>query len=580
MIADKVADFIRDPDDPTFHPVRDVLERSVSSQLWKISFSALVYGGLVLMCLGGVVWGLDFALDGVFPIHWSSDEPVLEFPVDLLFYNFLMPMAVKFFKPSVGLNKVYGWWFRKCARQLRLSSFLFNDTRPDEQGRHVRRTWTDALRGVQGDIRHPVIGEDRRALWDDRGTQAIFLRDGKYVQAPGSDQVRIPKGTTTFVEVDDDNHRPDGVQDGDEDPHGRKMNLFMKVYIPPSFGSRIAAFICLIWLFAAVTGVGVTIIPLLLGRWIFSQLTPNHLRTNDIYAFSMGIYILGGAAWALVNYRRLIKYIHDTIAPHTTNLTTAAQKARDVALRALALLYVYSAIGILLPCLFSLILECYLIIPLQTYLIENASSLNDGIHSTASIASSTKLPYPVIHLIQDWTLGVLYIKTFARLILWTEPSRPALALRAIVARGWLNPDIRLATRALILPATLIMAIILALPLPLGWAANQTLLHSAFATAADKGSLNVTISRMATISQANIYRYSYPAVLALVTAAALLWLLRKLLHGWRRKIRDEVYLIGERLHNFGEGAKAGAISRVRVGKMAVGRAAPAAAGGEQ
>ncbi|KAH0356764.1 hypothetical protein KCU81_g434, partial [Aureobasidium melanogenum] len=38
--------FIRDPDDPTFHPVRDVLERSVTTQLRKIAFSGLVYGGL------------------------------------------------------------------------------------------------------------------------------------------------------------------------------------------------------------------------------------------------------------------------------------------------------------------------------------------------------------------------------------------------------------------------------------------------------------------------------------------------------------------------------------------------------
>ncbi|KAA8572221.1 hypothetical protein EYC84_002127 [Monilinia fructicola] len=80
-----VLHFIRDPDDPTFHPVRDVLERNVTTQLRKILFSALVYGALVVVCLGGVVWGLSFALKGVLPIHWSSNEPVLEFPVDLLF---------------------------------------------------------------------------------------------------------------------------------------------------------------------------------------------------------------------------------------------------------------------------------------------------------------------------------------------------------------------------------------------------------------------------------------------------------------------------------------------------------------
>ena len=51
--------FIRDPEDPTFHVVRDVLERSVSTQLQKIAFSALVYGAQVIICLGGVVWGVS-----------------------------------------------------------------------------------------------------------------------------------------------------------------------------------------------------------------------------------------------------------------------------------------------------------------------------------------------------------------------------------------------------------------------------------------------------------------------------------------------------------------------------------------
>ncbi|KLU90380.1 RING finger membrane protein [Magnaporthiopsis poae ATCC 64411] len=126
--------FIRDPDDPEFHPVRDVLERNVTTQLRKILFSAFVYGALVMVCLGGVVWGLWASLPGVLPVHYSSNEPVLEFPLDLLFYNFLMPLAVKFFRPSDGLHAMYTWWFRCCARALRVTWFLFGERRIDEEG--------------------------------------------------------------------------------------------------------------------------------------------------------------------------------------------------------------------------------------------------------------------------------------------------------------------------------------------------------------------------------------------------------------------------------------------------------------
>ena len=525
-----LTDFIRDPDDPTFHPVRDVLERSVSTQLWKISFSALVYGGLVIVCLGGVVWGIAYAFDDVLPIHWLSNEPVLEFPVDLLFYNFLMPLAVRFFKPSKGLNKMYNWWFRKCARTLRLTNFLFGEQKEDEEGRYVGRTWGDILHAKQGDTQNPVTGKDEQALAQDREAQAYFLRDGRYVRAPASDQVRIPKGAHTFLEVDEENNRLDNQPDQDEGLHGRKNEMFAKVYIPPLFRLRISAFIFLIWLFAAATGVSITIVPLVFGRFVFATLTSNQLRMNDIYAFSIGVYILGGALYGLLYYRQITTYIRDTVTPHTPTITNFLRKSATLTVRLLGLFYTYAAFGILLPALLSLLMEFFLIIPLHTYFRTSFTNLN-------TISSERH----IIHLIQDWTLGVLYLKMAARVILYNTPSRPASALRGIVRNGWLNPDVRLATRGFILPAVLAITIALAAPLALGWLANTTVLNGY--SADDE------------IFRACVYRYSYPGVLAMAFAAVFAILLNRAFVGWRRKIRDEVYLIGERLHNFGESKRA-------------------------
>ena len=524
-----LTDFIRDPDDPTFHPVRDVLERSVSTQLWKISFSALVYGGLVIVCLGGVVWGMAYSIEGLFPIHWSSNEPVLEFPVDLLFYNFLMPLAVKFFKPSKGLNRIYDWWFRKCARALRLTNFLFNEKKKDEEGRHVRRTWAHFFKREQGDPSNPVIGEDQLRLADDRNSPVYFLRDGIYVRAPASDQVRIPKGAHTFLEVDENNNRLDDRPDSHEGPHGLKNDMFTVVYIPPLFRLRISVFIFLIWLFAAATGICITIVPLIYGRFIFGLLTPNHLRMNDIYAFSLGMYILGGTLWCALNRHRILKYIRRSITPHHTTITSFLHNTLSLSVRLLGLTYTYAAFAILIPALFSLLMEFYLIIPVHTYFSTSFTSLNN-IHSERHI----------IHLIQDWTLGVLYLKMAARFILWNSPSRPSSAMRGIVRNGWLNPDVRLATRGFIFPACLVMLSALVAPLALGWLANATFLH-AYSTNNE-------------IFKACVYRYSYPGVLALACAAGFAFLLGKAFSGWRRRVRDDVYLIGERLHNFGEGRK--------------------------
>jgi E3 ubiquitin-protein ligase MARCH6 len=507
-------DFIRDPDDATFHPVRDVLERSVSTQLRKIAFSALVYGALVIVCLGGVVWGLYYTFDGILPIHWSSNEPVLEFPVDLLFYNFLMPVVVKFFKPSEGLHTMYSWWFRVCGRVLRLTWFLFGERQVDEEGHHVRRTWWDVLLGKKGDVHRPVIADDRKTLTDDRNVDAYFLRDGKYVRAPASDQVRIPKGGKVFLEVNEFNERIDGQPDREDGLHGRGTELFTKVYVPPWFRVRISLFILFIWIFAAVTGVSLTIIPLVFGRMIFSSIIPNHLRMNDVYAFSIGIYILGGLAYGAIWFENAISSFKRTAISDTQSPNQLLHRTIKVSTRIARLIYTYTAFAFLLPSLCAILTEFYIIIPIHTYFAADEQH--------------------VIHFIQDWTLGVLYVKMAGRLILWYSQSRPAEALRAIVRRGWLDPDARIATRCFILPATVIMVGALVVPVPLGYVVNKLWFREA-----------------SEATQSQVYRYSYPTVLVAIMVICLAYLMGLMLKGWRQKIRDEVYLIGERLHNFGE-----------------------------
>ena len=443
-----------------------------------------------------------------------------------------MPLAVKFFKPSKGLNKMYSWWFRKCARALRLTNFLFGEKKDDEERSRSRRSWVSYVNGLQDNTQKPVQGqtvqdgENSQLMAQDQEKEISFVRDGRYVRAPASDQVRIPKGAHTFLEVSEENQRLDGEPDSDDGLHGRKNEMFTKVYIPPFFRLRISVFIFLIWLFAATTGVSATIVPLILGRFIFAKLAPPHLHMNDIYAFSIGLYVLSGCFYSILRRRDILKYIRETVTPHTPTITSYLRRSMSLFVRLLGLIYTYAAFGVLIPALFSLLIEFYLIVPLHTYF-------------SATFTALDRMPPErhIINLIQDWTLGVLYLKMSARLILYNSPSRPAAALRGIVREGWSNPDVRLATRGFILPATFVMGLALIAPLALGWLANSTIFNSQ--------------SGNDEAFRACVYRYSYPGVLALGCAAGFIVLLGKAFTEWRKRVRDEVYLIGERLHNFGE-----------------------------
>lgn len=463
--------FIRDPDDPTFHPVRDVLERSVTTQLRKIAFSALVYGALVVICLGGVVWTLSRVTSDVLPIHWTTEAPSLEFPLDLLFYNFLTPVIIKFYKPSEGLHTLYTWWFKTCAGYLRLSSFLFGDK--------------DA---------------------------AQELADGKYVRAPSSDQARIPKGQAVFVEVDwPENVRKDGITEGGVH---NNPDLVTVVYIPSWFRVRVFCFVVTIWAFMGISGVSVTILPLLFGRFLFSLFLPPTVEMNDIHAFSLGIYTLGSLMYSLYHAYKFVRSLQQPMPDAVSTFRTITATTSRVGGRVLRFSYVWASLIFAIPFLFAVLIELYFLMPLHAYL-------------------GPKEPH-VVHLIQDWTLGFLYARLAARLVFANRNSRPARAFTAVVRNGYLHPNARIATRCFLLPVLAIFLVAIAIPASLSFITNRTLYYGA--------------------SQATkklVWRYSFPAVgLSIVVIWASNVLVRLLVR-WRLVVRDEVYLIGERLHNFGE-----------------------------
>ncbi|KAL5003401.1 hypothetical protein BDV10DRAFT_154932 [Aspergillus recurvatus] len=496
--------FIRDPDDPTFHPVRDVLERNITTQLRKIAFSALVYGALVIICLGGVVWGIFYGFDGVLPAHWSSKDPVLEFPIDLLFYNVGIPLVLKALKPSDGLHSLYRWWFRKCARFLRLSDFFFGERHPDEEG-------VGSLTGNRAGSEPSATGKDEKSGSANKADMQP-KRDGKFVRAPASDQVRIPKGSPVFLEVTEANERVDGKPDNDQGLHGRLNNQFTKVYIPPFFRTRIAAFIFFIWMFAAATGVGTTIVPLVIGRRIMSFYVPDR-PVNDVYALSVGMGVACFVACLLLSCRTGFRLVTGRLGPYLRSPGEATRAATNILISGFSILYVLASFLIFLPSIFALAIELYLLVPVHTYLGHEKDL--------------------VVHFVQDWALGVLYVQMAVKLALWHTRSRPAAVLRGIFRDGWLKPNIKLATRALLLPMTLLALVAVILPLSFGFVSNLILFSSHPQL------------------QPRVYRYAYPVTLAMGLLAWLAYLACRQVEVWKVSIRDEFFLIGERLHNFRE-----------------------------
>ena len=536
--------FIRDPDDPTFHPVRDVLERSVLTQLGKIAYSAFIYGGLVIMCLGGVVW-LVSCIEGVLPVQWTTIEPRLSIPIDVAFYNFLLPVIVRKADISRRISLMYEWWFRGCAAGLRLTHFLFGEEVDEEKKSRLRRTWMEwANDSDSGD-------ENRESRKIDP-----FVFDGGYVRVPANDSVRIPKGQNVFLDVNDKNERVDGKDDPDKGYHGRFDERFSKVYIPPHFRARMVTFIILLWGFTAFAGVIFTVGPLLLGRATIKVLSKSRLPPNDLYALTVGLHICAGTAFISNHSDSMKSWMRNATHHPSRSTIQAIRTAWPKVAYIFGLLYLAIMVGIVLPILLSVVAELYTSIPIWTLLMEVGKGRSfNGVSTDTSttLIASPELMEPKFLLTQAWTIGLVWLRIMIRVLLRypSRRTRASRAIRAIVRHGWWHPDVRLATRALILPILVSFMALLIIPLFIGSGLIASLDVPAMST--DQG----RHSRMI------IFRTTYPLVLMIAVMSYVVVLLRRQLEVWSSTIKDEVYLVGERLHNLHERKRTG--TRDRKGK---------------
>lgn len=63
--------FIRDPNDPQFNPIKDLVKRPVFANLKRIGASAVIYGFVIEFGVGGLVAVINAIFDGILPLKWN-----------------------------------------------------------------------------------------------------------------------------------------------------------------------------------------------------------------------------------------------------------------------------------------------------------------------------------------------------------------------------------------------------------------------------------------------------------------------------------------------------------------------------
>ncbi|CAE6382190.1 unnamed protein product [Rhizoctonia solani] len=384
--------FIKDPQDASFSPIRDILDKRVLTQLRKLAVSAVMYTVVIVVAVGSVVYTIRYVpiFSGILPLRGNMREPLSEIPVDLLFLHLVMPPTVK--RLTIG-----GWmkarlevWWKFVARQLRLSSFMFNQLHADELQRESR-----GLRPMNGPAETWTIPSDEhlygRWLRVPKSDNIAFLRDQPVlIEVNRAGQAVRPRGEEVMAEQDEETRRAGRTPEQD----------YIIVHAPPYFGARCLLLVVLLWITAASITVTGTVGPILIGRWLLSTIA-HKSHVHDGYSLVVGWYVL----WGLWRVHR------SQVRSWISALAWVAN-----------VLCIGIGMGVIIPILVAVTLQMYVVLPLRLWW--NPETV------------------PVLRIAEDWALGLVLMK-----IGWQTwrlraraPAQPPAAEVARAEDGGDEPD--------------------------------------------------------------------------------------------------------------------------------------------
>ncbi|KAF9428416.1 E3 ubiquitin-protein ligase march7 [Podila epigama] len=390
--------FLRDPNDPDYHPVREVLERPFWVQLRRMGIEVLMFISLIIV--GMVVPALVLRpIIYITASNWSI---------------------------SSTARKLLERWWHVLSRWMRLSSFMFarNGERfLDEEGHVEYRTWGSWLRRE----RPPILGVETTAEETvgsgeelDIDAPVIFVRDGGFYRVPSSARIRHNKNWHIFVPVDESGLALDPNDDmpcesdqfsalpgnATPSPVDPRENTIV-VYGPPHFQLRLVVFVLLFWVSVTHFAWLAIIVPHYVGRNALALVFDLHI---DSLALHVGL-VLFYAVWWISD--RVVTNAH---LYSRENLQSIDVKAQMNALfagakKAASALAFGVNFGVILPVQVGLIFELYIVRPPRVYIFQGADHVNFGPILGLGIEAFDNLMFiPPL----EWNLREVLIPGYAR----------------------------------------------------------------------------------------------------------------------------------------------------------------------
>jgi E3 ubiquitin-protein ligase MARCH6 len=481
--------FLRNPDDPEFHPFRELVEKPLWRHARRICLSVMIYAPLIVTMVYIPSQFCMILMPNVFPLR------ILDIPSSLVYLPFGNALIVPVFslvhraKPGVVTRRLLRTWITHVGGALDIADLV---ARADDPNTNLDGGVADVGIAANGDR-----GDNARAGEDD--LFAPFnddeLGEDRQVNDVVPADVDGNLGAVELRELRKDYE----AEDNSLVPNG-EANLVDACPVVRNVRVRGALMIFLAWV-TMITGECIALtVPTVIGRAVmhYAGLPMSH----DLHSFGIGLYVIlftGEVA------SRTHKFLS------TVDVTTAMRLTVPyivVVLKSLLLATVWFGF---LPLGAGLLVELTVTVPMRV--------------------APNESPYLYLH--QDWALGLLMIKVWSRIVL-AGGLNPAWRERLERARegGFLGAGRNFWRTVREVVGPVVCANIVALAAPYAFA------HGLLPAVGISHSAACVVYRYIYVWLVFIY---FTGVLGRYTATGL--------HALHDSIRDDKYLVGRRLYNY-------------------------------
>ncbi|WVN91117.1 uncharacterized protein L203_106367 [Cryptococcus depauperatus CBS 7841] len=387
--------FIRDPADPNFSPVKDIVEKTTLHQLRKLGSSAVMYSMVVFCLFGAVTWIIASLPISFLPLRIDPTyTAITSVPFDLLFLHLALLPTIDLIRPKSRARRLFAMWWKYFTTLYRLTNLVAPLPHPAEKTAPATKT--------------------EKLFWPfaDYICQKLF---GKYrneetsARVPASDSVVLMpleqrrKEGGVFVPLDSAGiplNDTDKLRLLKQDKLAREAGRlpasdYMVTWLPQFWRTRIHVFVGTALLSLSMAIAILAFGPLLVGRMVWKSIGCG--KVHDGYSWFVGAYISYGS---LSIGRRVKKYVTYLNRSRRLRASIFSRRLKRTVRRLIAGTYGVVIMFGVLPALLGAVIDIYI----------------------GGLWTNKNNPGRVLHFWDSWALGIA-LCSFALGVINLTPSR-------------------------------------------------------------------------------------------------------------------------------------------------------------